>query len=482
MTSAYILIAAILLLGGLIAALGDRVGTKVGKARLRLFNLRPRQTAIVVTVLTGTIIAASTLGILFSLSESLRQGIFELDNILKKRKEVTKELATVTEEKNQVEKELEEAKTKQAQAQRRLNKINQNFQQAQAQLKTVSDQVNDLRSEVKTLLSERQQLLQQRNQLREQITQLQEQVQQRDRELAKQKEKIAAQDKILEERKIRLQQLEKQQSVLQAEISQRDEVIMQLDKAIATKDRNLQEREARLVDLESQLEFLKREVEVLDQYYQTYQELREKRIALVRGQVLAFGVVRIVDPKAVIPAIDQLLRQANRTAIEAIGSGKGAVDKRVVKITKAQVQQLIKQIQDGRDYVVRILSAGNYVQGEEEVRVFTDVALNQKIFNAGEVIATVSVDSANMTEEDIEKRLDLLLAASKFRARRSGILGKIQVGDDRLTTLIGFIKQLNEYEKPLDEIKAVASETTYTSGPLKLRLVAVRDGKKIFST
>ncbi|NJN75689.1 MAG: DUF3084 domain-containing protein [Synechococcaceae cyanobacterium RL_1_2] len=76
MTSALVLILAILLLGGLIAALGDRLGTKIGKARLRIFNLRPKQTAILVTVVTGVLISASTLGILFALSKSLRQGIF----------------------------------------------------------------------------------------------------------------------------------------------------------------------------------------------------------------------------------------------------------------------------------------------------------------------------------------------------------------------------------------------------------------------
>ena len=41
MTTGYILILATLLLGGVIATVGDRLGTKVGKARLSLFNLRP---------------------------------------------------------------------------------------------------------------------------------------------------------------------------------------------------------------------------------------------------------------------------------------------------------------------------------------------------------------------------------------------------------------------------------------------------------
>ena len=475
MTSAYILIAAILLLGGLIAALGDRLGTKVGKARLRLFNLRPRQTAIVVTILTGTMIAASTLGILFALSDSLRQGVFELDQILKKRREVQGELDKVTKEKKQVEKELSEAKTEQAEVQRRLDRTNRNFEQAKAQLKAVSRQANILRSEIETLLSERQQLLQQRNQLKELLTQLQEQLRERER-------KIADQDKILQEKEIRLQQLEKEQSLLQAEITQRDNVIGQLDQAIAAKDGELQAREVRLEDLEKQLAFLNQEVEVLEQYYQNYQELRERRIAIVRGQVLAFAAFRIVEPTAVTQAIDQLLRQANRTAIQATRPGSEEFNERVVKITKAQVEQLLDQIQDGRDYVVRILSAGNYVQGEKEVRVFADIAFNQEIFNQGEMIATVSIDSDNITEADIQKRLDLLLAASQFRARRAGILGKIQIGDGHIKTLINFIEELNESEEPLEEIKAVAAETTYTAGPLKLRLVAIRDGKVIFST
>jgi len=63
-TASFILIAAILILGGVIATVGDRIGTRVGR-RLSLFKLRPRNTAVVVTILTGSIISASTLAILF---------------------------------------------------------------------------------------------------------------------------------------------------------------------------------------------------------------------------------------------------------------------------------------------------------------------------------------------------------------------------------------------------------------------------------
>ncbi|AFY77687.1 MAG: DUF3084 domain-containing protein [Hydrococcus sp. C42_A2020_068] len=485
MTSAYVLIAAIVILGGLIAVLGDRLGSKIGKARLTLFGLRPRQTAQLVTVLTGTLIALSTLGILFALSKSLRQGVFDLDRILKEKREVESELARVKQQRNQVERELSVARSEQTTVEGRLQEINQNFVRARSQLKTISNQARTLREDIKTLLAERQQLVRQKNDLSQQIARFQEQLKVKDRALSEQDQKIARQTEILQQRQTRLQELEKQQSLLQGKIDEQDRLIGQLDKSISDKDQSLKSKEEQLKELESQQAFLKREVEVLEDYYQTYQELRERRIAIVRGQVLSFAAVRIVDPNAVVGAIDRLLSQANRTAISATQPSNEEVRERVVKITKAQVEQLMAQIKDGRDYVVRILSAGNYVQGEKEVRVFADVALNQKIFEQNDIIATISVDSVDakeLTEAALQNRLDILLSASQFRARRSGIVGDIQVEDGRIKKILNFIEQLSQSKDVPDEIKAIASETAYTAGPLKLRLVALKDSKILFST
>ncbi len=475
MTSAWILIVAILLLGGIIAVLGDRLGTKVGKARLRLFNLRPRQTAMVVTILTGTMISASTLGILFGLSESLRQGVFQLDDILKELRTFKRELEQVNQEKQQVEQQLATVKTQRTEAQQKLDQINRDYERAQTQLKSISGQANKLRVELQNLLSERQKQLQQLDRLREQSNQLQSQLQERE-------QKIVAQDRVLQEKETLLQQLQRQQEVLQEAIGERDRRIVQLDEAIATKDGALHEKETQLSQLESKLSFLEREVAILEQYYQVYQELRERKIAVVKGQVLASATVRILEPNAAISAIEKVLRQANSNAIKAMSPGKEGDAQRLVNITKAQVEQLADQLQDGRDYVIRIISAGNYVQGEKEVRVFADLALNKEIFRAGEEIATVSIDSENMNPREIQERLDWLLAASKFRAQRAGILGDLQIGDGQIATLINFMEEVATVKEPLDEIKAVVAETTYTSGPLKLNLVVMRDGKIILST
>ncbi|YAI82766.1 MAG: DUF3084 domain-containing protein [cyanobacterium endosymbiont of Rhopalodia sterrenbergii] len=489
MTSAYILIAAILILGGLIAALGDRLGTKVGKARLRLWNLRPKDTAIVVTVLTGTLIAGSTLGILFTFSKSLREGLFRLDEILEQLRTAQSDLEKVSREKQDVAQEFRTAQELQNLAQRRLKSINENFEDAKAQLKSVSDQATKLKKDIQTLLKERKELLGSKIRLDKQITQLHEQVRARDEELKKGQEKIAVQNRILQQRQTHLQELEtrfqsleNQKNQLQTEIEQRDSKIAKLDKTINQKDFALKNRESQLNKLESQLTFLKRGVQVLEQYYQTYQELRGRQIAIVRGQVLALGAVRIVSPNAVLQVVDELLRRANESAIEAVGSNDVKPSERVVKITKAQVQQLTQQLKEDQNFVVRIISAGNYVEGEKEVRVFPDIVVNQKIFNQEETIARVSIDTSDITEENIQQRIDILLAATQFRARRAGVVGNIQVEDGRLKTIVNFIEEISTREEGLDEIKAIAAEETYTIGPLKIRLIGTKDGEVLLST
>jgi uncharacterized protein (DUF3084 family) len=506
MTSGYILIVAILVLGGVLATLGDRVGTRVGKARLSLFNLRPRKTATVVTIITGSLISASTLGILLGTSSSLRQGIFELDSIKRKLRIARDDIRTINTQKSQVESELAKTRADQAAAQKLLDTTNRNFQQAQRQLKKISKQATFLRSEIKLLLAERQQLLRQRDELNNQITLLKARVIQQDQELIERSQTIEQRNRELAEKGRTIEQRNRELAQKNQTINERNQQLAQQDQVIAERETRLKEleqqfkeaiaqRETRLQELaqqlaqrekqleagEKQLAYLEREVETLEQYFQNYQVLRQGNVVLVRGQVLAFGVVRIVEPSAAVQAVEQLLREANRKTIEITHSSNGNSDEALVKISNTQVDQLVNQIKDGKDYVVRIVSANNYVEGEKQVEVFADAALNQTIFQAGDILAAVSADPSTMTNEQMRQRLEQLLAAAQFRARRAGVLGTVQVGDGRISTIVSFIEQLNQFDQPLD-VKAVAQETTFTSGPLKMQLVATQKGQVVFKT
>lgn len=496
MTSGYILIVAILVLGGLIATLGDRIGTRVGKARLSLFKLRPRQTATLVAIITGSLISASTLGILFGLSESLREGIFELDNILQKLRHARRDVEQINTQKQKVEQELAKTKLEQAKVQKRLDTTNQNFQQAKTQLKDISQQATVLRQEINSLLAERQELLQQRNQLNQQIDQLQEQISQLKARVVQGDQELERRDQTIKERNTQLAEQDEAIAQLDRTIAQRDQIIEQREvrleqleqqlkegeKQLAQRDQLLEEKDEQLKEREKRLAFLEREVDTLEQYYQDYRTLRQGNVAIVRGQVLASGVVRIIEPEAATQAVDELLREANRAAIEIVQPGsEGSAKEALVQISKTQAERLIEQIKDGQDYVVRILSAGNYVVGEKPIQVFADAATNEIVFSAGQVLASISADSSTMTEEEIQQRLNQLLAASQFRARRAGILGDIQVGDGRTITLFRFMEKLKQYDQSLN-VAAIVQEKTYTAGPLKVQLVATQNGQVIFIT
>jgi uncharacterized protein (DUF3084 family) len=288
-------------------------------------------------------------------------------------------------------------------------------------------------------------------------------VRQRDQELktqrqqlALQQRKISRQNQSLNQRQKQLKQLAQEQKQLQAEINQRDDKIQSLDQAIAQRDQNLSRREEQLKQLESQFLTLTRQLENLQE---SYQQFREGKIAIVKGQLLAFALIRIDDPNLTVQVINQLLNKANQSALEQTRANPETTSEPIVKITNFQVKQLIDQIQDGQEYIVRILSANNYVTGEKEVRVVADVALNRKIYEAGTTLSSLSIKSDNFDEEGIQQSLDLLLSTAQFRARRAGILGSIQVEEGKLQTLLKFVEELIKLEEPITTIKTVAEIT-----------------------
>ena len=121
----WLLILALLALGGVLSTLGDRLGSRVGKARLSLFKLRPRRTAVLITVLTGSLISAVSLGLMLLVSERLRTGLFELDRLEDRLQSSRRQLASSQQELNQAEQGKRDAQQRFEQAQARANQLRQ---------------------------------------------------------------------------------------------------------------------------------------------------------------------------------------------------------------------------------------------------------------------------------------------------------------------------------------------------------------------
>lgn len=422
----YFLVLSILVLSGVIATVGDRLGSRVGKARLSLFGLRPRKTAVVITILTGSVISASSLTILFIFSESIRERFFEFEALQQRLQDARQDLEATTVEKENIDSDRLEAEAELSKSQELLKAINQSLQEARQeqqltdeQLTAVEARAEQLRTDVELLQQEQDELIAQRDQVRAQIVE-------RDREIQAQEEVIA-------------------------------------------------QGEARLAELEAAQEFLAQEVRNLEQEYAL---LRTGEVVLTRGQVLNLRLLQVPSSGATRPIVDQLLREANRFTVRKIRPSTGDPTEPLIRVPQVEVDRLIQEISDGQEYVVRILSAGNYVFGREDrVEVFIDVALNQVVFSPGELIARTSTDSAMMEPQAIRERLDLLISASQFRAERAGIVSEnVEI---QALNFVNFLERVTNYKKPLT-IQAVALEPIYTLGPLRLGFIAFENDREVF--
>jgi uncharacterized protein (DUF3084 family) len=175
--SGWLLILALLVLGGVLSTLGDRLGSRVGKARLSLFKLRPRRTAVLITVLTGSLISAISLGLMLLVSERLRTGLFELD---------------------QIEQRLRDSRSELDKSRADLRSAEAESSQARQQLTKVEKQASNLQKELQPLLKQRQQLERERERLSRDIQAKDSDIRRNQAELSKLNSKISTSSKELE--------------------------------------------------------------------------------------------------------------------------------------------------------------------------------------------------------------------------------------------------------------------------------------------
>jgi uncharacterized protein (DUF3084 family) len=464
-SSGIILILAVLVLGGVIATVGDRIGTRVGKARLSLFNLRPKKTAVLVTILTGTLISASTLGILLAADKQLRDGLLRLKTIKDQFNATKDALESTKQQKSVVQAELDKAKVEQTKANRELTRINQSLKtaverqaiteaqrtQVQAQRDMIQGQLIEVAQRAVALRNEIQRLQTDRQILVERQAQIKAQIGQRDNEI-KQRTEI---------------------------IRQRTEIIEQRDRVIADRDAVLSQKEQTLKQLEGQQAYLDQEVKRLEQAAMLS---RLGNLAIQRNQVLATGVAKVPTPADSPQVLDQLLREANRFALQSTQPGINNGNQQIVQLTQQEAQRLLNQISDGQEYVVRIIAAANYYRGEKTaIAVYPDAVLNRVVFQPGDVVAGTLIDPSQLSKQELQKIiLEQLPAASGFRARGAGLLNDtVQI--QQVQAWLRIIEQLQTYTGQV-EIRTVAAEATYTASPLKLGLIARQNGQIILQT
>ena len=337
----WLLILAVLLLGGVLATIGDRLGSRIGKARLSLFRLRPRSTAVLITVLTGSLISALTLGLMLAVSEQLRIGLFQLDKIESKLSNARKNLDFSVVQLSRSEKQLNKARKDVAIA-------DQGRAAARLQLQQVQARAIQLRAELTPLQARRKVLEQERDRLGEDV----------------------------KGRDAELRVLQKRTSLGQQELKQLEGKVL---------------------------------------------ALRSGDVVLSTGQALTTARIAIPQQRLVKKATEDLLREANLRAFEQVLPGQQP-NRQLLLIPRSEVAKVEQALSNGATWVVSIRSAGNVLRGETQVLAFADVRPNQKVVSKGEVLASISFDPNERSPQQVQARLNLLLAAARTETLRQGSL------------------------------------------------------------
>ena len=149
--SGFLLIISIIVISGVIAYIGDVLGRRIGKQRLSLLKLRPRYTAILISIVTGVIIAAITLTILTIASEDVRTALFGM-------KELKDKLEFLDREVQQRNSELETMRKEADNYQKRIAELEQKEKDLLASRTSLENQIQTLTSNIDDLTKQRDSL------------------------------------------------------------------------------------------------------------------------------------------------------------------------------------------------------------------------------------------------------------------------------------------------------------------------------------
>jgi len=360
--SGWLLILALLVLGGVLSTLGDRLGSKVGKARLSLFKLRPRKTAVVITALTGALISAISLGLMLLVSERLRVGLFELDTIQARLRESRSALehSQAALEENRRELSRSRADVQQAEKGRTLalrsrQEAVQRREAVQRELAGTRTRLNSLRQDLEPLQRERKRLETERSRLSRDV---------RGRD---------------------------------AEIRRNEAELSRVRQRIAAGAQELKQLETNVI------------------------ALRRGDVVIASGQPLATVRVKLQRPDQAKAVIDGLLQQANQVAFRLLLPGQPA-DRQILLVPRSDVERLETMLGNRDTWVLTIRSAANVLRGESRARALPDLRPHRPVVRPGELLARTALEGDERSNEEIRSRLNLLLAAAYARAQRQGTL------------------------------------------------------------
>ena len=412
-----VLIAVLVATGGIIAFIGDRLGTKIGKKRLSLFGLRPRYTSTIVTIFTGFLITATTLGIMSVISRDVRTALFGMEQL-------NKDLQTSREN---------------------LYLVSNSLEKVQAELENSKQEVSSLKLEQQSLFEKNSELSDENTSLAEKNSELSDE----NISLAEKNSELSEQNLSLTEKNSSLSEQNSELSDENLSLSEKNSALLGMNSDLADKNSELSKENSSLIDQNSDLERQKIDLQT------GLVSMREGNIAYNAGEILASGTIA-----------------GGASESEFADKIKSMAQDLQVWIYQPDFDKANEIVSNSnQDLIVRLIAAGNLIRGEP-VRADIEIYPNKKVFNAGELI-TSKIFEINSSDEVESIVMNFLREDVNEVAQTRGIL------KDPIRNSVGIIegKQFYDVVGELQKIRgrvrisAYARDDTDALGPLRLNFL-----------
>ena len=294
------------------------------------------------------------------------------------------------------------------------------------------------------------------DELRERQYELTREIQQRNKQLSETQEELIAKTEDLEKLEEEFQQLNTQ---IELQTNQ-------LESLLQIREKLTEERDS----LQQEISQLQETVRGL---YSGISWLRSGDIILDQGEEIAMTIIQGgMTEEEIERELVRLLNRASRKVLE-MGAEQDEESGQVLIISKKEYQDLIQKIEQSElELVVRLLASMNVIRGEVVLADFSTLE-NKLVFEQNEVVLVEKIPVINDPAE-AEDKLFSILRKVNLKAVQEGIIPEPR------TSLVGTISAVNLFEMVRDivrsesamQIKVVALDDTWTTGPFKVRMEA----------
>lgn len=487
MRGGFLLVVVLVLVSGFIAYLGDVLGRRMGRRRVTLFGMRPRYTAIFISVVAGMLITLVTLIAVAAVSEDVRNGLLRARAM---RQEIVKLEREVRANRNRVSEaqaRTQRAETEWASSRTNLKAAKRETEAARTRLHDVSStlkEVNAARARIVAQFAASQSLLRQVQARRDRTL---AELKKKEDDLKKLNDQLENADALFAETGKANLKLEQEKAALEDRRSALTEEIS----ALKTQSENLHQESVRLGAQVAKLQI----------FINTAKPVLTQEVVFEVGQELGRDVIDASLPVSTIKKrLEEFVRSVE-TSVRAAGAGESAGHAIIlVKLMPIEGDTQPRLMEEShildllaRDLheqsgssVVRCFSMLNVPRGQP-VPVDFGFVPNKLLFTKGTELARITLDPSDSDllllqviawmRQDVATRAHeaSILPDLSSPGERTLLFGTPQYSVGRISRerLSSLLKDVRKHRSPV-EVVARAAKDTWTVGPLDIELAVAK--------